>query len=70
MFSTIFPEYQWLPWRFRNSPKFYWEDIKNQKSFIEWASKELGIKEMNDWYNIRTEVIYIFIDLWFLFNSK
>jgi hypothetical protein len=50
LLSVIYPEYNWLPWKFDKSPKFFWGDTKNQRKFMEWASKELKIKEMSDWY--------------------
>jgi hypothetical protein len=45
-----------LPWRFGKTPKNYWENVNNVKKFITWASKQLNIKEMNDWYNISVTV--------------
>jgi hypothetical protein len=55
IFSEIYPEYEWLPWRFNRVVPGYWDDVNNQKKFMEWASKELKIKDMSDWYNV-TEV--------------
>ena len=51
-----FPEYNWLPWKFEKSPKNYWNDIKNVRKFMEWAGKELGVKEIKDWYNVSYSV--------------
>ena len=52
----VFPEYDWLPWQFVQTPNKYWEDDKNKIKFVEWAGKELGIKEKNDWYKVTAEV--------------
>ena len=56
LLAAQYPEYEWLPWKFSLSPKNFWEDEKNQKWFLEWAGKELKIKEMSDWYQINAKV--------------
>ena len=54
--STLYPEYEWLPWKFESCPKHFWTDVKNQRKFLEWAGKELKIKDMSDWYNVSFKV--------------
>ena len=56
MLKSIYPEYDWLPWKFKQVPKGYWDDIANHHKFIEWASKELQIKDKRDWYNVSQKV--------------
>ena len=56
MLSTLFPEYEWLPWRFGKTPSNFWNNEQNQRKFIEWAGNELGIKNMSDWYKVTNEV--------------
>jgi hypothetical protein len=56
LLCAVFPEYEWLPWRFDTLPGSYWEDTKNQRKFVEWAAKQLNIKEMSDWYHISYKV--------------
>jgi hypothetical protein len=53
----VYPEYEWLPWRFPRTPKQYWENDVNKKKFLDWAAKELGIKEHTDWYRVSTKDI-------------
>ena len=55
--SSVYPEYEWLPWRFHKTPANYWTDVKNQRKFMDWAGKELGIKDMSDWYKVTTRVV-------------
>jgi hypothetical protein len=57
LLSMLYPEHKWLPWKFQKSN--YWDTLKNQKQFMDWAGNELGIKKMEDWYKINTYV-YIF----------
>ena len=55
--ESMFPEHEWLPWKFENGAKHFWSDIKNQQRFMEWAGKELKIKELSDWYNVSVQVL-------------
>ena len=54
--SAVFPEHEWLPWKFLNTPKHFWNAVKNQRQFIDWAGKQLGVKDLNDWYKIPVKV--------------
>ena len=56
LLSTIYPDFDWLPWKFDTCPHRYFEDINNQKKFIEWAKNELKIKEINDWFRVSNKV--------------
>ena len=57
LLTTVYPDYEWQPWRFINSPHNYWVDVNNQRKFMEWAGKELGIKELNDWYKLENQQV-------------
>jgi hypothetical protein len=52
----VYPDYNWLPWKFGKCPANYWDDVKNQRKFMDWAAKELNIKDMSDWYNVSINV--------------
>ena len=56
LLSAIYPDFDWLPWRFKTVPNKYWENMDNCKKFMEWAGKELQIKEMSNWYKIVKKV--------------
>ena len=56
MLSTVYPEYNWLPWKFGKSIHKYWDDVANKKKYIEWAGNQLGIKELNDWNKVTNQV--------------
>jgi hypothetical protein len=52
--EQVFPEYKWLPWKFKNShvtPGF-WDIPSNQKQFVDWLAEKLNIKQFEDWYRI------------------
>jgi hypothetical protein len=56
LLSSTYPEYDWLPWKFEKCPYNYFDDVKNQAKFIEWAAQQLNIKDMSDWYQVKLEV--------------
>jgi hypothetical protein len=58
LLSKVFPDYNWLPWRFGTCPRNFWDDAKNQRNFMDWAATQLNIKEMSDWYKITAKVTY------------
>jgi hypothetical protein len=57
LLSTVYPDYDWLPWKFAKSAQNYWNDMKNQRKFLDWAAKQLKIKEMSDWLKVTTHVL-------------
>jgi hypothetical protein len=52
----VYPEYNWLPWKFVSCPKNFWHNVKNQRNFMDWASTQLNVKDMNDWYKVTKKV--------------
>jgi hypothetical protein len=64
MLSTVYPEYDWLPWKFVKCPHDYWDDLKNQRKFMDWVATQLNIKEMSDWYNVASQVSRIIGYYW------
>jgi hypothetical protein len=53
---AMYPEHDWLPWRFALVPRIFWDDAKNQRKVLEWAGKQLGVKQFSDWYEITVKV--------------
>ncbi len=51
--AAAFPEYDWQEWWFDHPPKHFWDNPANGRRYLEWLGKELGFKEMEDWYRIR-----------------
>ena len=52
--KSIYPNYEWIPWKFHQTPKNYWLNIENQRKYFHWLSNQLNIKSNEDWYNIKT----------------
>jgi hypothetical protein len=57
MLSQLYPEYQWLPWRFTPVPLGFWDNVKNQRTVIEWLGKQLQFQNWEDWYQVSTQRI-------------
>lgn len=54
--SKVYPEHEFLPWKFKQVPRGYWLDIANQRSFFDWALNQLprtagSPPQLSDWYN-------------------
>ena len=54
--KSIYPNYEWIPWKFQTSKNF-WSNIENQRKYFNWLSNQLNIKSNEDWYNIKIEQI-------------
>jgi hypothetical protein len=55
LLSAVYPEYEWLPWKFAKCPGNIWSEDKNKRHFIEWAGKELGLNDVNEWHTVSTK---------------
>ena len=55
LLSTVYPENDWLSWKY-HSLSASTLDSKEWKAFLEYAGKQLNVKEMQDWYKVKEEV--------------
>lgn len=53
----IYPTHDWAPWKFARTPRGYWKDIENQRIYFDWLKKQLGYKNMEDWYNLSKDLV-------------
>jgi hypothetical protein len=49
----VYPDYNWLPWKFSKCPNKFWDDVKNQRKFMDWAAEQLNVNKMTDWQNVK-----------------
>jgi hypothetical protein len=61
--TSVFPEYQLLPWKFTVCNHNFWKHVENQRKFLIWAGEQLGIKESSDWYKITVKVRRNFMEI-------
>lgn len=57
LLKSIYPDYEWLPWKFSQYPRNFWDDMQNQREYLDWVETQLNIKNKEDWYRITTNVI-------------
>tara|TARA_B100001996_G_scaffold27295_1_gene20949 strand:+ start:141 stop:2144 length:2004 start_codon:yes stop_codon:yes gene_type:complete len=53
LLKEIFPDYEWLPWKFTRTIQYFWDDKDNQKTYMKWVGELLGCTTMEDWYKIQ-----------------
>ena len=51
LLSAVFPEHNWLPWKFPKAPNNYFNNMSNKKMFLDRFNKS-----MDDWYNVSQKV--------------
>ena len=54
--SDVYPNFEWLPWKFSSCPQNYWSDLSNQRKFLDHISKQLHHKDFSDWYKLTNRV--------------
>jgi hypothetical protein len=47
---NVYPEYNWILWKFVQVPHHTWDNKENVKQFVHWAANELGISSLQEWY--------------------
>ena len=48
----MFPDYEWVEWKFGMCPQGFWKDKGNRKKYAIWLGKQLGYNTIEDWYKI------------------
>ncbi len=51
--ETVYPEYEWQPWKFSKVSRSFWEDLSNQRRYLDQVAQELNISTVQDWYRVR-----------------
>jgi hypothetical protein len=54
MLTDIYPNYRWLPWKFKHSPKHLAKDSKALELALSVLEVELNIIDPEDWYRVST----------------
>lgn len=52
MLSDIYPEYNWVPWKFLKTPKAIVNDPKFMVAMVDFLEKELLITHPGEWYRV------------------
>ncbi|MFN7094184.1 MAG: hypothetical protein ACK4M7_02365, partial [Burkholderiales bacterium] len=57
LLRTIYPSYDWKPWKFTKTGNGFWKSIENQREYLDWFKKEAGIASNDDWYKLTSRDI-------------
>jgi len=52
MLLKVYPEYEWLPWKFKRHPGKFLDDPIVVHKLIHTIENELNIKDANEWYRV------------------
>jgi hypothetical protein len=55
--AAAYPEYSWDPLRFLSSGQGIWKSLDNQRALFATLAQRLGIRTVDDWYNVTTKDI-------------
>ena len=56
LLKSIYPECEWLFWKFIRAPNNSWDSKENQLKYMGWLGEQLGYTKLDDWYNINHHV--------------
>jgi len=54
---SIYPEYEFLPWKFKRCTKAFWHDDDNVRAYLEWLGEELGYSKPKHWYKLSSKLM-------------
>src|SRR4051812_34176998 len=43
--QTLYPNFSWKIWNFNRVPHDYWDEVENQKTFVDWLGNHLGFRD-------------------------
>jgi hypothetical protein len=55
--SAVFPEFQWIPWHFPFVPRGFWEDLNNQRTYLDWVGQQVRYQTWEDWYQVNSDTV-------------
>lgn len=52
LFSTLYPNSEWIQWGFAKSTSGFWDDPKNLLGYMDWLGNKLGFMDREAWYEV------------------
>lgn len=53
---TVYPEHDWMVWRFHRMPDGYWDTVMKEKleqqRIVDWLNVKLSIQSLDEWYRV------------------
>ncbi len=53
LLTTIYPEYKWNIHDWNQVPRGHWDNMDNQRAFVDDIGKKLSITNKEEWYNVK-----------------
>jgi hypothetical protein len=50
--KALYPNHEWLEWKFDKAPRSFWASKANRRKFLEWVKVELNIESQRAWYSV------------------
>ena len=67
---SVLNEFPWKPWLFPRVPDHFWENLENQRKFMEWLANKLNINKIEGWYSVTQKVRnQFFLNFLLIFKS-
>jgi hypothetical protein len=57
MLLEVYPNHDWIIWKFKCVPQGFWDNAGNRKEFLNWLEKQMYITKWTDWYRISQKQI-------------
>ena len=57
LLMRVYPDYNWLPWKFKITNEDFWSERSNQLKYMSWLANHLNFKSNEDWYKVLYKVI-------------
>lgn len=54
---SVYPNQDWPIWKFNRVPSGQWDDLNQQRQFMDMVAQKLGLKSMDDWYYVKQSQI-------------
>jgi hypothetical protein len=54
----VYPEKEWVPWKFEIQPRLLWNNPRNCRMYFEWLADNLQIFSQNQWYQLKNDDVY------------
>jgi len=56
--KDLYPTRAWCEWRFVRVPAGFWHYQENRKRYVRWLGEQLGVRRLEDWYQVRVKDIH------------
>lgn len=55
--KSVYPDHNWLPWRFHSAPQGFWLVEKNRRDYLKWLEQKLELRSAEDWAKVTDKAL-------------